>query len=134
MKYEFLEHTADAFFKAYGKDLEEQFSNAAEAMFKIIAEPEKIEPKKKKEFSVEGTDMKSLLYNFLEEFLVLIDSEDFLLHKVQEIKIDKGNFKLECTAVGDSISEKYELHGDVKAVTYNSMEITDEYVQVVVDI
>ena len=30
-KYEFLEHTADATLKAYGRDLNELFENAAEA-------------------------------------------------------------------------------------------------------
>ncbi len=31
-KYEFLEHTADVTFKAYGRDLNELFENAAEAL------------------------------------------------------------------------------------------------------
>ena len=47
-KYEFLEHTADAKFRAYGKSHEEAFSNAAQAMISVMADPAKIEPKEKK--------------------------------------------------------------------------------------
>ena len=44
-KYEFLEHTADTKFRAYGKNLEEQFSNAAIALIAVMFDPEKIEEK-----------------------------------------------------------------------------------------
>ena len=38
---------------------------------------------------------------------------------------------------GDNYSEKYKIHGDVKAITYNEMEIKSKdrfMVQVVVDV
>ena len=73
MKYEFIDHTADIMFKAYGKDLEGSFSNAAIAMTKSFCE-EKVKGNLKKEISVEGNDLENLLYNFLEELLVLFDS------------------------------------------------------------
>ena len=42
VKFKFLEHTADAKFQAYGKNMEEAFSNAALAMFSIITDTKKI--------------------------------------------------------------------------------------------
>jgi len=129
MDYEFIEHVADAKFRAYGKTLEEKFINAALAMTSLITEG--VKPKIRNDFSVEGTDTESLLYNFLEELLFLFDSEGFALSAVDKIKIE-GN-TLSCEVLGDA-AEKYETHGDVKAVTYNDMEITDEYLQVVVDL
>ena len=42
MKYKFLEHKADAKFQAFGKSLEEAFSNAALAMTSIMTDPKKI--------------------------------------------------------------------------------------------
>ena len=35
-RFEFLEHTADAYIIAYGKDLAEAFENAALAMFEVM--------------------------------------------------------------------------------------------------
>ena len=40
--YEFLEHMADAYIAAYGKDLAEAFENAALAMFDVMTEVEKV--------------------------------------------------------------------------------------------
>jgi len=138
-KYEFFEHTADAKFRAYGKTIEEAFSNAALAMTSVITDVAKVKPIVMTHFSVEGKDLKALLYNFLEEFLFLIDTENFFLSVVKEIRIEKqkGNFVLHATISGDDI-KNYETHGDIKAVTYNEMEINEEkgkcMVQVVVDI
>ena len=42
MKHKFLPHTADVKFRAYGKSLEEAFSNAALALTEVIADPKKV--------------------------------------------------------------------------------------------
>lgn len=138
-KYRFLEHIADAKFQAFGKTLEEAFGNAALALTSIMIDPEKIEPKIEKKISVEGMDLKALLYNWLEQFLILLDSEFFLLGKVKEMKIKKNKekYSLKAIVIGDKASEKYKTTGDVKAVTYMDMEIKEKkpfMVQVVVDI
>jgi len=135
-KYEFFDHTADTKFRAYGKNIEEQFSNAALALIAVMFDPEKIQEKITKSISIKGSDLKSLLYNFLEELLYLIDTESFIVHKVTGIKIGEINKKhiLTATLIGDKISDKYENIGSVKAVTYEEMEIKEGYVQVVLDI
>lgn len=134
MKYKFLEHKADAKFKAFGKNLNEAFSNAALAMFSIMVNTKKVEGKIKKEIKVKGKDKKALLYNFLEELLFLLDTENFLLHKIEKLEIK--NNELKAIILGDKINKKYEILGEVKAVTYNSMEIKEKpyMVQVVVDL
>ena len=135
-KYRFLEHTADAKMQAFGKNLEEAFSNAALGMFSLMFEPEKVKPKTEKNIDVEGKDLQALLYNWLEELLFLLDSEGFLLHEIKELSIEGS--RLHAAITGDSISDKYESHGDVKAVTYNEMDITKKMgnvtVQVVFDL
>lgn len=123
VNYEFIEHTADIQFKAYGKTLEEAFSNCAYAMVESICK-DKIKENKKIKFEVKGKDLESLLYNFLEELLVLFDSEHFILSKVLRIKIDKENFSLNCEVVGDS--GDYEVYSHIKAVTYNEMFVRKE--------
>ena len=137
-KFEFTgKRIADAEFRAYGKSLEEAFKNAALAMCSIMFDYKKVKPALKKEISVEGTDLQSLLYNFLEEILFLLDTENFLLHEIEDLKI-KNEKNLTAVLVGDSAIENYEIFGEVKAVTYNDMKIEKQdsvyVVQVVVDI
>lgn len=135
MKYKFLEHKADAKFQAFGKTLEETFVNAALAMTSVMTDYEKIKPKVTYKIKAEGADKKALLYNFLEQLLILLDTESFLLHKIKSIKINKN--KLEAELIGDKFSnDNYVIKINIKAVTYNNMIIKEKpfMVQVVVDI
>lgn len=138
-KFRFFEHTADAKFQAYGKNMKEAFSNAALAMFSVITDIKKIKKNIKKGIEARGHDLKSLLYNYLEELLFLIDTENFLLNHVEELVIHKKEkeYFLEAIAVGDKARD-YETNGDIKAVTYNEMEVKEEkskvMVQVVLDL
>jgi SHS2 domain-containing protein len=80
--------------------------------------------------------VKSLLYDFLEQLVVLLN-EGFLLHHVSMIKIEKET-SLKATVVGDMIDEKYDVNSEVKAITYHDMEVKKlkgKYmIQVIVDI
>jgi protein archease len=134
-KFNFLEHTADIKFQAFGKTKEEAYKNSFFAMMELIYGKSKIKKKLKKKIEVAGNDDESLLYNFLEEFLFLLDSENFLPSKINKIKISGG--KLTAEVLGDN-AKNYEFTNNVKAVTYNQMFIKKEkahwIVQVVLDV
>jgi len=135
MKFKFFKHTADAKFQAYGKTMEEAFSNAAQAMFSILVDYRKIKPEFSEEIEVEGRDNEALLYSFLEELLFLLDTKGFLLREVKKMKIRDG--KLVATLSGDIHLDQYTISGDIKAVTYNEMFVKEKdgvTVQVVVDL
>ena len=137
-KFKFFEHTADAKFQAYGKSLGEAFGNAALAMFSVIIDTNKVSGTIKKDIECSSKDLKALLYDFLEELVFLIDTEDFLLSNVEEIKIFKDElYFLRAVVTGDK-ADNYEPSGDIKAVTYNEMEIKKgkgkAMVQVVLDL
>jgi SHS2 domain-containing protein len=122
-KFIFLEHTADVKFQAFGKDINEVFSNSALALKEVMTEKTKIKEKIKKKIVVKGKDNESLLYNFLEEFLVLFDSKNFIFGGIKKIKINGGKNKiLEAEITGDN-SKDYKFSNSVKAVTYNDMFI-----------
>jgi len=87
MKYKFLEHTADIKFQAFGKTIEKAFENSAYALQEVMTKKIKIKPVIKKKIEVKGRDKEALLYNFLEEFLFLLDSENFVLSKINKINI-----------------------------------------------
>ena len=123
MKYKFFKHTADAKFRAYGKTLEETYTNAALAMFSVITE-NKVKAVFSEEVFVRGKDLVSLLYNFLEELLFLFDTKSFLLARVKDIEIH--DFTLSAILEGDINIDEYEVSGNVKAVTYNEMEVIEK--------
>ena len=137
-KYRFLEHTADAKFQAYGATLEEVFANAALATVTLMWDWKKIEKKIVRNVKVEGKDLKQLLVSFLEEILYLLDSRNFLTSAAENVRVeqDGSRYVLKALFKGDIYSDKYEIYGDVKAITYNEMKIEDRngfIVQVVVD-
>ena len=123
MKYKYLEHTADVKFQAFGKTLSEAFENSALAMFNTMySEP--IKNKIKKKIKIKGKDLENLLYNFLEELLFYLDSENFFLSKIK-VFIDEKNLTLEAEIQGDK-AKNYPISLDVKAVTYNEMFVKKE--------
>lgn len=140
LRYEYLPHTADVKFRAYGRTLEEAFENAATAMFNVMVKTGDVKPKVTKKIAAAGEDLQSLLQQFLEQFIILLDTDNFFLSKIKRLKISSrnGNYSLTAVAVGDE-AKNYETIGpQVKACTYNSMLVRQEgkkwVVQVVVDI
>jgi len=140
MDYEFLPHTADAKFQAFGKRLDLAFANAAYAMTDIITNHRKVRRRVKRYISIKSESRESLLYDFLEKFIFLLDTDGFLLRKLNHMKLtetDKG-FKLVAFAFGDNQPERYESETTIKAVTYQEMFVKKKddrwIVQVVVDI
>lgn len=131
MKYEYLEHTADIKFRAYGNDLNEVFENAAMAFFDSITNTKKVKPTIKKVIKIKAEDLKSLMYDFLEELLFIHETDKYLFSK---FNVEIKDLSLTATLYGEKISKKHELKNLVKAVTYNDMIVTDTMAQVVIDI
>ena len=123
MGYEFLEHTADVKFRASGSTKEELFGFCVDALNDTIRGDIKILEQVEREIVVEGRDLEELLYSFLEEFLVLLDSEGFLVSSVRGFVIE--GMSLKCIAMGDD-AENYKFTNDVKAVTYSEMVVRKE--------
>ncbi|MDP3918686.1 MAG: archease [Nanoarchaeota archaeon] len=137
-QFEFLEHTADEKFRAYGKNLEEAFINSALATSKIMTE-DNIKPEIEKTIQVEAINKERLLYEFLEEIIYLVDTEAFILSQITKLTITEKNnqFILKAIIKGDN-ADKYEIKTHIKAVTYNDMFIKEDKnlitIQVVHDI
>lgn len=123
MGYSFLEHTADVKFRADGATLEDMFVSAAEALNETIRGDIEILEQAEKSFEIEGKDKPSLLYSFLENFLVMLDSENFLVSKIKSIEIRDG--KLKCVVSGDK-ADNYCFTNDVKAITYSEMFVREK--------
>ncbi|MFH1173592.1 MAG: archease [archaeon] len=136
--YEFFDHTADTLFKAHGKNLEEAFANAARALTSLMVDPTQVKEVERRTINVQGYDLKALLYNFLEHFLILVDAEGFIMHDLEHVAIKRGKtFELIASVTGDTV-RNYAPEMHIKAITYNDMHIDENEqqatVQVVVDL
>jgi SHS2 domain-containing protein len=127
--FEFLEHMADAYIAAYGKDLAEAFEDAAAAMFEVMTDIEKVNPEIEGYIEVEAADEYALLYNWLEALLVKSEIEEMLYSKfeISEITRTADGLKLKAKVWGEKFNpEKHPQKVGVKAVTYHQMEIVKE--------
>jgi SHS2 domain-containing protein len=122
MGYKFVPHTADVKFEAEGGSIEDVFVSSAGALFESVYGKMKIGKKVERDVDVEAEDTLSLLYSFLEEFLFLLDAENFVCSKVMSLKIH--NNKLMARVVGDDV-RNYKFTNDVKAVTYSDMKVEE---------
>ncbi|MEM2336878.1 MAG: archease [Candidatus Bathyarchaeia archaeon] len=127
--FEFLEHMADAYIAAYGRNLAEAFENAAAAMFEVMTDIEKVNPKNEDYVEVEAADEHALLYNWLEELLVKSEINEMLYSKfkISEVTKTADGFRLKAKIWGEKFNpEKHPQKAGVKAVTYHQMEIIQE--------
>ncbi len=137
-RYTILPHTADGKFQAYGDTLEEAFSNAALATASLMWDWRLVEPRLAEPVRVTGRDREQLVVKFLGEVIYLLDTKRFLLAAVRDLRMgeEDGVWTLTAAFWGDTLSDRYEIYGGVKAVTYNEMKIEEcdgFTVQVVVD-
>jgi len=133
-KFEFLKHTADIKFRAYGKTLNGVFENCTLAISSIFSRDGKIKSFGVKNFTVKGKDYESLLYNFIEELIYLFDAEGFVVSKT---KVRIKDIEADVTVYGDETS-KYSNLDSIKSPTYAEMYIKKKNnlweAQVVVDV
>ena len=125
-KFEFLEHTGDAYIAAYGQTMEEAFGNAALAMFEVMTDTRKIAQTQKEVVEVEAEDEYALLYSWLEALLVRFEVEGLLFSRfdVEDLKETSNGFQLKSIVFGEKYdAKKHPQKVGVKAITYHQMEI-----------
>lgn len=128
VKYEYRDHPADVQLHAWGDTLQEAFEQVAVSMFGYMTELDKVDELQTEDLEVEGHDMESLLFQFLDECLFLFSTDSFLVAKrVCITHFDKENFKIRATLHGETFDlDKHPQGTEVKAITYASMEIYDK--------
>jgi SHS2 domain-containing protein len=129
MPYEFVDEltVADIAFRAWGRDLEETFVAAADAIMNAMVEDlEAIQPHDTRQLSVEHNALDMLLFNFLQELVYYKDAEQLLL-RVQQLRVVENAqpYTVHATLVGEPIApDRHHLRVDVKAVTLHRFSLT----------
>jgi SHS2 domain-containing protein len=135
-KFEFLEHTADVYIRAFGKTMEEAYENAALAMFEVMTDTEKVDPVHAETVEVEAEDQYALLYNWLEALVVKVETENMLYSKFQITGWEETDeyFRIKAEIFGEKFDgQKHVQKVAVKAVTYHRMVIIKEKDQVIIE-
>jgi SHS2 domain-containing protein len=117
-----LEHTADIGFEAFGATREEVFANAARALMHLVVDLESIAPRERLPVEVQGTDLASLLVNWLSEVLLLHDAEGWLFrdYEVRSLR----DTSLVAIARGEKFDRgRHQAKLLVKAITYHQLAL-----------
>jgi SHS2 domain-containing protein len=120
--YEVFEHTADIGLQAYGSTLSDLFIHAAQGMESLMVAPEQIRIEVKREVAVSGHDEISLLIAWLNELIVLFDTE-YLLFKEFEIDLITETH-VQGRAAGEPYNaQHHDLSSAIKAVTWHEAAV-----------
>eukprot|EP01084_Bolivina_argentea_P279406 477666_1 len=125
IKYEYLDHTADIQLHSWGNTISESFEQIGISMFGYMTELESIDYIKSFEINAKGHDLHSLLFHFLDEFLVAFGCENYLLFRdIEIVQFDIKNFSIKAIGYGEEMDlKKHEQGTEVKAITYSAMQI-----------
>jgi len=121
-RYEVIDHTADVGLRAYGKDLETLFTNAASGMFSILADLKNVRPKTSLRIKLEAPNIEELFLSWLSELLYQCESRKIIF---KEFLIDKlSQNSISATAQGEKLnSHRHRLKTEIKAVTYHQLKV-----------
>lgn len=124
MSYKSLEHATDAIFEVTAPNLEEAFVIAAKSVIETILDVNAIEEKEEKALVVSGKDLSYLLYNWLEEIIILTITDGFAAKRVT-LNIEKNSeYRILARFWGEKIDiKKHHFKVEIKAPTFHEMEI-----------
>lgn len=122
-----MEHATDAFIEVNASNLEEAFSLAAKSVVETILDREAVEEKKERQITVAGKDLNYLLYNWLEELIILTITEGFA-SKTVDLKLEKNSgYRITATLRGEDIDfKKHHFKMEIKSPTFHLMEIKQD--------
>ena len=124
MSYRHLEHSTDAIIEVTAPNLTTAFEVAGKSAVETIIDPSKIEEKAIKYISVTGKDLRYLLYNWLEEVIILTITDGFAAKRIS-VKIEsKKNYKIQAELLGEEIDiKKHGFKVEIKSPTFHEMDI-----------
>eukprot|EP00013_Stygamoeba_regulata_P029915 CAMPEP_0177666180 /NCGR_PEP_ID=MMETSP0447-20121125/21446_1 /TAXON_ID=0 /ORGANISM="Stygamoeba regulata, Strain BSH-02190019" /LENGTH=146 /DNA_ID=CAMNT_0019172315 /DNA_START=20 /DNA_END=461 /DNA_ORIENTATION=- len=119
--FEYLDHTADVQLHSWGPNLQTAFENQIVAMSNYITDLDYVGVD---ESELEGHDLESLLYNFMDEWLFQFCTEFFICKEVSVTTLDCDHFKITSVGRGEIFERGRHVPGtEIKAITYSNMQI-----------
>jgi SHS2 domain-containing protein len=120
--YEPLSHTGDLGMLVYGRDVPELFAHAAWAMFDLMSDATRIQPRLTMTIHLEGSDFEDLLVRWLSELLYLYDTQRFLYCTAAFTTLEPT--RLVATVQGEPFdATRHPIDTEIKAVTYHQIAV-----------
>jgi SHS2 domain-containing protein len=130
--YEYLDHTADVQLHAGDKDMKGALEQLVVSMFgymtslETVGIDQELSNQVGLNVKVEGHDLESLVFNFLDEWLFIFHSSYFIVKKINITILDLDKFTITSTAKGEKIDlSKHSQGTEIKAITYSNMQIKE---------
>ena len=127
MSYRTLEHATDAIIEVTAENLKDAFQIAGISVIETILDISKVDEKESKNLIVKGKDLKYLLYNWLEEMIILTITEGFAGKRIV-IKINESSgYEINAEIFGEAIDlKKHEFKVEIKSPTFHDMRIEQQ--------
>jgi SHS2 domain-containing protein len=127
LSYRYLEHATDAFIEVKASSLEEAFVLAAKSVVETILDMDLVEGKSSRQITVTGKDLNYLLYNWLEEMIILTITDGFAAKSVT-VRLEKNSeYRITADLRGEDIDiKKHHFKVEIKAPTFHLMEINQD--------
>jgi SHS2 domain-containing protein len=124
MSYKTLEHATDAIIEVTANNLKEAFQIAGISVIDTILDSSKVEENDSKKLIVKGKDLRYLLYNWLEEMIILTITDGFAGRRILLEITKNGNYQINAEIFGESIDlKKHEFKVEIKSPTFHEMQI-----------
>jgi SHS2 domain-containing protein len=122
--FEYLEHTADVKFRAYGKSPEEMLENAGAALFNAMIDTSQVRASKTWKVTLEAPDLEQLAYRWLSEIVFLFETESAVFSKFRVRLSQDREWTLEAEIEGETIDlDRHSFLSEVKAVTWHQFQV-----------
>ncbi len=124
LPFEYLEHTADVKFRAYGRTPEEMLANAASALFNAMIDTATVRGQETWKVELSAPDMEELAYKWLSELVFLFETETAVFSAF-EVRLKKNKeWTLEGRISGEKMDlKRHAFENEVKAVTLHEFEV-----------
>ncbi len=122
--FETFDHTADVGIIARGADPAEAFGNAAKAMFSLMVDLDRVEPREERRIEVEADDRESLLVDWLAELLYVSEVDNLVFNRFEVDEINDN--RIVARAKGETLDlERHNPKLMVKAVTRHMLQVAE---------
>ena len=117
----------DAYIEVTGNTLEEAFENAGISVVDTMIDINSVEEKTHKKIEIIAKDLSNLLYNWLEEIIILTITDGFAAKRFSVTLTKNAEYTLVANINGEEIDfKKHHFKLEIKSPTFHLMEIKQE--------
>ena len=124
MSYRHLDHSTDAIIEVTAPDLTSAFEVAGMSVVETIIDSSKIDERDKRTISVTGQDLRFLLYNWLEEVIILTITDGFAGKRILLQISEAEEWEITAEIFGEDVNlSKHGFKVEIKSPTFHDMRI-----------